>query len=229
LKQRGQTLSFAMHSSALTLASLISFALVAASPAQGAPSVWASAPKLNFPEAALKKGSEGYVMLRAYVDAAGAVTRVAISKSSGDSMLDEAARTAVLKWKMKTEAIKPEYRASGYQVRFDFQQETPVAIKYRDRSGYFATYKGAQMWRYVTVPEYPIHEAGMRAAGTTMVGVTIGPGGEVVSAEVVKTSGYPNLDKAALAAVRLWRAHEQYAGKRGVVPVEFTPCPLRRR
>jgi TonB family protein len=62
-----------------------------------------------------------------------------------------------------------------------------------------------------------------------MVGVTIGPHGEVATVEVVKTSGYPNLDKSALAAVRLWRAHEQYAGRRVVVPVEFAPRALRRR
>jgi outer membrane biosynthesis protein TonB len=45
----------------------------------------------------------------------------------------------------------------------------------------------------------------------------------------VTTSGYPNLDKAAVAAVRLWRAHEQYVGKRFVVPIEFDPRALRRR
>lgn len=203
--------------------------MLAVSAVDGATSVWASAPKPNFPEAALKKGSEGYVMVRGHVDATGAVTRVVISKSSGESTLDEAARRAVLKWKMKTEAIKPEYRANGYQVRFDFRQEGPVALKYRNRSGYFSSYKDAQIWKYVALPEYPIHEMGIRASGTTMVAITIGPGGEVVNAEVVKTSGYPNLDKSALAAVRLWRAHEQYAGRRLVVPVHFTPGAVRRR
>ena len=85
------------------------------------------------------------------------------------------------------------------------------------------------MWKHVSIPEYPIHERGIKAEGTTMVGATIGPGGEVVSVELVKTSGYPNLDKAALAAVHLWRAHEQYSGRRVVVPVRFTPQAIRRR
>ncbi len=199
------------------------------SSAAHAASIWASAPTPKFPEAALRKGIEGYVIVRAYVDAAGAVMRAAISKSSGDSTLDDAARTAVLKWRMRPDTIKPEYRTSGYQVRFDFQEKSPVALKYRDRSAYFSTYRSAAIWKQVSAPEYPIHEAGIGAEGTTMVRITIGPHGEVTGAQVAKTSGYPNLDKAALAAIRLWRAHEQYAGRRLVVPVYFTPRALRRR
>ena len=218
-----------MHSSTLRFAGFLALGLLVASPARGAASVWASAPKPNFPTAALKRGTEGYVVARAYIGPDGAVTRAAISKSSGDSTLDEAARIAVLKWRMNTGAMKTEYRTNGYQVRFDFKPETLVAARYRDRAGYFSTYKSAEMWKYVTIPEYPIHEVGERAKGTTKIGVTIGPGGEVTSAEVVETSGYPNLDKAAVAAVRLWRAHEQYAGKRFLVPVVFEPRALRRR
>jgi len=209
--------------------SLLVLVLFGLAPVRAAVSVWASAPKPKFPEAALSRGKEGYVIVRARIGSDGNVTHVAIVRSSGDATLDETARSAVLKWKMNPAAIKPEYRTSGYQVRFDFRQEAPIAVRYRDRSGYFSTYRSAQMWKSVSIPEYPIHEAGMKAEGTTMVGVTIGPGGEVVSVEVVKTSGYPNLDKAALAAVHRWRAHEQYAGRRVVVPVQFTRQALRRR
>jgi len=208
---------------------LFMLVLSTASPARAAASVWASAPKPDFPKAELSKGTESYVVVSAYLNATGAVTRVAIAKSSGHPVLDETARTAVSKWRMKAGNVKPEYATNGYQVRFDFRPETLVAARYRDRSGYFSTYKSAEMWKYVTIPEYPIHELGERATGTTKVGVTIDPGGEVTGAEVVKTSGYPNLDKAAVAAVRLWRAHEQYAGKRFVVPVVFEPRALRRR
>jgi TonB family protein len=204
------------------LPGLLTLVLFTASPARAETSVWASAPKPSFPKAALSKGSEGYVIVRAYIDASGVVTRAAISKKSGDPLLDDTARTAVLKWRMKPSAIKPEYATSGYTVRFDFREETPVAFRYRDRYGGFSTYEGAQMWKHVSLPEYPIHERGLRAEGTTMVGVVIGPGGEVVSSQVVRTSGYPNLDKAALAAVQHWRAHAQYAGRRFAVPVLFT-------
>lgn len=192
-----------------------------------AASIWASKPEPKFPEAALRKGIEGYVIVRVYIQTDGTVTRATISKSSGDATLDDTARTAVLKWRMKPSAIKPEYGTSGYPVRFDFREETAVAFRYRDRSGGFTNFKDARMWKYVSLPEYPIHERGVRAHGTTMVGLVIGPGGEVVSAQVLKTSGYPNLDKAALAAVRLWRAKPEYAGRRVAVPVDFTIGGLR--
>ena len=203
--------------------------LAVATPARAASSIWTSAPKPDFPKAELSKGTEGYVVVTAYINATGAVARVTVAKSSGHPILDEAARTAVSQWRMKAENLKPEYATNGYQVRFDFRPETLVAARYRYRVGYFSTYKSAKMWKYVTIPEYPIHERGEGAKGTTKVGVIIGPDGEVTSAEVVQTSGYPNLDKSAIAAVRLWRAHKQYAGKRFLVPVSFEPRALRRR
>jgi len=217
-----------MRSSTLRFAGFLALALLVASPARGETSVWASAPKPNFPTAALKKGSEGYVVVRAYIGSDGAVTRTAISKSSGDSTLDEAARTAVLKWRMNTGAIKTEYRTNGYQVRFDFRQETPVAARYRDRAGWFGSFRSANIWIYAPFPEYPFHERLLKAEGLAMVRVQIGPDGAVSSAEIVRSSGHPNLDKAAVAAVRTWRAHREYAGKHGVIPIHFALRRLRR-
>src|SRR2546423_15138397 len=86
---------------------LIILLLAGASPARAASSVWASAPKPDFPKAELSKGAEGYVVVSAYIDATGAVTRVTIAKSSGHPILDEAARTAVAKWRMKAGNLKP--------------------------------------------------------------------------------------------------------------------------
>jgi TonB family protein len=192
-----------------------------------AASIWAAKPQPKFPEAALRKNSEGYVVVRAYLAKDGTVTRAAISRSSGDGTLDEAARTAVLKWKMNAAAIKPEYLAKGYNQRIDFRQEAPVALRYRDRAAYFASFRSAKIWTYTPAPEYPGHERAMRSEGVVYIRVTIGADGGVASAEIVKSSGYPNLDKAALEAVRKWRSHREFAGKHGVLPVAFSPHGLR--
>lgn len=202
--------------------------ILLASPSQTMASLWTSAPKPKFPETALRKGTEGYVIVRAYVAKDGVVTRATIARGSGDATLDEAARTAVLKWKMNPAAVKPEYLAKGYEQRIDFRQEAPAAARYRDRVGYFGSFQGPKIWTYAPFPEYPAHERLVKAEGVTHVKVVIGPDGQVSSAEVVKSSGFPNLDKAALDAVRQWRARREYAGKHGVLPVHFTLQRMRR-
>lgn len=193
-----------------------------------AASIWASKPDPKFPEPALRKGSEGYVIVRAYIQTDGTVARATISKTSGDATLDEAARTAVLKWKMNSAAVKPTYLTKGYDQRIDFRQEAPIAARYRDRAGWFGSFRSARIWTYAPFPEYPAHERLMKSEGIVYIKVTIGPDGGVALAEVVKSSGYPNLDKAALEAIRKWRAHREFAGKHGVMPVHFSLRPLRR-
>jgi len=196
--------------------------------AQASASVWVSAPKPKFPQEALSTGHEGYVIVRAYVARDGSVTRATISKSSGDKTLDDAARTAVSKWKMNAASIKPEYLTKGYDQRIDFQQEAPVVAHYRDRSAFFSTYSSAAMWTYAPFPEYPFHERLLKSEGVSYVKVELGPQAQVASATLAKSSGYPNLDKAAVAAVGKWRAHQRYARQRYVVPVIFTLHGYRR-
>lgn len=192
-----------------------------------AASIWAVMPRPKFPEAALQRNIEGYVVVRAYLAKDGTVTRATISRSSGDPTLDETARTAVLKWKMNAAAIKPEYLTKGYDQRIDFRQEAPIALRYRDRYGYFSSFRSAKIWTYTPLPEYPAHERLMRSEGVVYIRVTIGADGGVASAEVVKSCGFPNLDKAAVAAVRKWRSHREFAGKHGVLPVAFSLHGLR--
>jgi TonB family protein len=129
---------------------------------------------------------------------------------------------------MNPAVVKPEYLAKGYNQRIDFRQEAPIAVRYRDRAGYFRSFESAKIWIHAPFPEYPARERYMKSQGVTHVRIAIGPDGQVSSAEVVKSSGFPNLDKAALDAVRKWRARREYAGKHGVMPVVFTlQRPLR--
>ncbi|MBD5553356.1 MAG: energy transducer TonB [Desulfovibrio sp.] len=72
-----------------------------AAASQPAPLGGASAPRPAYPELARKRGQEGTVNVRCQVDAAGLVTGVALAKSSGFKLLDEAALKAVSKWKFR--------------------------------------------------------------------------------------------------------------------------------
>src|SRR5437588_6238757 len=105
--------------------------------AQAAASDWLSAPKPNFPPSALRKGSEGSVRLKLVFARDGSVTSAKVFKSSGDSVLDETARNAVLKWKMKPGAIKPSDLTKGRVEVIEFRQEAALAAVYPDRKASF--------------------------------------------------------------------------------------------
>lgn len=122
---------------------------------------------------------------------------------------------------MNPAAIKPEYRTKGYDLRIDFQQEVPMAARYRDRSAYFEDFESARVWTYAPFPEYPFHERLVRAEGVVLVRIGMGADSRVVSVEIVKSSGNINLDNAAVSAVRKWRSHKKWAGWRLVMPIRF--------
>lgn len=65
------------------------------------PAPGANTPRPAYPELARKRGQEGTVNVRCQVDANGNVVGVALAKSSGFKLLDEAALKTVGKWKFK--------------------------------------------------------------------------------------------------------------------------------
>ena len=74
--------------------------------------------------------------------------------------------------------------------------------------------------RYVA-PEYP--EAARRAGwtGSAVVELTVGRRGRVEAFELIESSGYDELDEAALRAVRLWRFPRVKAGEQSIHRFEF--------
>jgi protein TonB len=56
-------------------------------------------PRPPYPKMSQRLGEEGTVVLRAYVLPSGKAQKVEIQKSCGSARLDEAARTAVMKWR----------------------------------------------------------------------------------------------------------------------------------
>jgi TonB family protein len=205
------------------LACILCFPLLHASDTLAVESDWLSAPKPNFPPSALRKGTEGFVRLRLFFTHDGTVTSAKVLKSSGDSVLDETARTAVLRWKMRPSAIKPSDLTKGRVEEIEFRQEALMAAAYP--LGVKAGFSTEQVWKpwiSAPFPNYPMEARRLRHTGKTFLNASIGSDGRVVAVQVVKTSGYSELDEAATIAVRHWRAHKQYAGQNLQVPVTFT-------
>jgi TonB family protein len=182
---------------------------------------WLSAPKPKFPTEALKKGSEGSVKLQLVVDKEGHVVSSRIARSSGDPALDAAAQAGVAKWRMNPSAIKPSDLTSGRLEIVEFKQEAMAGAIYPDRRGYFEEFKTPDRLMYAPFRSYPLEERAEHHTGEVLIGAITDADGQVTEVVLLKSPGYHELDRCALAAVRLWRVHKQYAGKRFKVPIRF--------
>lgn len=82
---------------------------------------------------------------------------------------------------------------------------------------------------YAPAPRYPIGALRRQRQGLVEVRVQLGPGGRVIDAAVQHTSGDPELDRAALRAVRRWTFDmPPNARRETVLPIRFhidTPSP----
>jgi TonB family protein len=190
--------------------------------ADGATSNWLSAPMPTFPTTALKKGSEGSVKLQIVVAKNGHVIRTTILRSSGDPALDAAAQRAVSKWRMKPSAIRPSDLTKGRETIVEFKQEALVAAVYPDRSAYWKSWKNLDIWMFAPFPAYPLSVRQQHHTGRVLVGATIGTDGRVATLQMLQSSGHSDLDELAVKAVRLWRAHKQFAGKKYAIPIDFS-------
>jgi TonB family protein len=182
---------------------------------------WAAEPKPKFPRQALTKGSEGAVRLRVLLNQNGTVNSSTVTKSSGDVDLDKAAQRGVLKWKLKPTALKPADFTKGRDAIVEFKQEAPVAAIYPDRQAYFQTLEEAEMWIFAPFPSYPLQERQRHHTGTVWLHGQVGRDGRVSDIKLLQSSGYHVLDQCAVAALRLWRAHKQYAGVGFRMPIRF--------
>jgi len=69
-------------------------------------------------------------------------------------------------------------------------------------------------------PVYPLASRRRGEQGETHLLVRLGPGGVILSVEVMASSGYPSLDASALAAVKKW-GFSPHTPKELIVPVIF--------
>jgi periplasmic protein TonB len=82
-------------------------------------------PAPPYPEAALREGKEGRVILRVKVSATGTVTDIGVHKSSGVSSLDEAALQTVKTWK-----FSPALRGNE---RIEYEVAVPISFNLNNR------------------------------------------------------------------------------------------------
>ena len=80
-------------------------------------------PQPRYPQASMRRGEQGRVMLRVFVTAEGRVERVEIITSSGYPRLDHAAEDEVLRWKFTPARQGDKPVAASVSVPIDFRIE----------------------------------------------------------------------------------------------------------
>ena len=82
---------------------------------------WISAPKPIVQPKSDRKKAEATVDVRLGIAKDGHVTETTVVKSSGEYLIDLAAKDVALRWRLKPSAIKPSDLTNGRVVRFVIQ------------------------------------------------------------------------------------------------------------
>jgi len=142
----------------------------------------------SYPWLSLALGEQGYTDLGFTINPDGTVTNVHVIKSSGSSRLDTAAIEGAKQWK---------YNPA-------LQNGTAVAVPWETRVVWKLTRDAADLEEAgfaVLKPksgEFPADAITHGEDGVTFVGLRLAPSGQIIAAEVYRSSGHDDLDAAAM-------------------------------
>jgi protein TonB len=86
-----------------------------------APARYSETPKPAYPDSARREGREGQVMLRVLIDERGETKTVEVSRSSGSDTLDQAAASAIKRWRFHPARSGDQPIESWVSVPIDFR------------------------------------------------------------------------------------------------------------
>lgn len=141
---------------------------------------------------------QGTAQLRLLLQEDGSIGQVLVERSSGHAALDAAARAMALACRFQP------YRADGKAGRawvalpVSMATAAPVPVLVNGGAGVRAVTLDI---RHCPRPDYPPGAQAQGAQGTTYLGLLIGTDGVVLESRLERSSGYPQLDEAARAAL----------------------------
>jgi len=147
-----------------------------------------------WPAVSQKLGERGVSVLTVVIDKFGVPVEVALKETSGSPRLDDAAILTVRdQWRW--EAPPPECQADGIrtQVRVIWNLRGP-------RSPI-----DAMSVIYADGEDYPQVARNLKEEGVTAISIFISPSGAMMQSRVEDSSGFEDLDAAAMAMVARWK------------------------
>ena len=166
----------------------------------------------KYPEAAIKAGVEGKVVLETTTDIAGDVKEVKVLE--GHPLLRPAAVEALKQWKFEPYIVDGEKKPVQFTVMVNFRipqesEDKPIAV---------SAQQVPKLIKRVD-PQYPPEAKKAGVSGKVVIEATTDKEGVVIYAVVI--DGHPLLNPAALDALRQWK-YEPYFIKGVKKPLKFT-------
>lgn len=167
-------------------------------------------PYPEYPYEARAKHFEGRGYFRLHVNTqTGAVEKVVISKSTGHSVLDQAAIRALRQWRFSPGTPKE------ISLPVDFRLSHKIETAQEARAAAI----------YASAPEYPMEARRSRLTGRGVFEFIVDKAsGQVTDVVVVQTTGHGVLDNSVIRAFRKWR-FKPGTVTRVRTPITFTLQP----
>lgn len=159
----------------------------------------------KYPEAALKAGVSGKVVLEATTDKEGNVKKVTVT--DGHPLLNDAAIDALKQWKYEPYLIKGVKKAVKFTVVVKFHLKKDKKTKTGEGKPLVIAAEQRPKLIKKAKPEYPEDALKQGIQGKVVIEATTDKIGKVVEAKVL--DGHPLLNKAALKAISQWE-YEPY-------------------
>lgn len=153
----------------------------------------------KYPPESLQANETGTTVVRLRVAADGAVMDAGVSRSSGHPRLDDTAVQALSRCRFSPGTLDGKAVESATTIRYRWRIEPPKVLA-----------RGC-------APQYPEQSLQANEQGTTVLRFWLSASGEVEVAEVEKSSGFPRLDRAAMAGLSACKFRIQ-PGPDGRVP-----------
>lgn len=155
-------------------------------------------PELVWPAALAAQAQHGTAQLRLLVNVEGNVDAVQLVRSSGQAALDAAARAMALGCRFQPYRVDGKGSVAWVMLPVSAQVAAPTPVLVNGNAG---ARSATLDLRHCARPDYPPAAQAQGAQGTTYLGLLIGTDGVVQETRLERSSGYPQLDEAARAAL----------------------------
>jgi TonB family protein len=150
----------------------------------------------DYPAISVAMGEEGNTVVRFRVNADGSVSDIQVGVSSGIPRLDDAAMRKVAAWRFSSPMLDGKPVSCAHEFR--------VIWKLRDGRADEAASTTNVIW--MTHADYPAAAYALKEEGVTLVYLLISETGTVLKTQMSRSSGYADLDGAALnIAMTRWK------------------------
>lgn len=146
-----------------------------------------------YPAEAAKVGAQGVTVVSVHATSDGIVQGLRVAETSGNADLDKAALVCM------TGAHVSPIKSGGVPIDADTQVQVVWQRSYFGSAPGMIGRGGCSSWLYPPVAVRQRHE------GVTTMSFTIAENGTVKNVTVSKSSGYDELDQAAIACVSQWQ------------------------